>query len=480
MWGRALAYAGIMACLTLSSAIAGSIVNLKSQAPEGIDVSFQLTDGRVLGQSFTEQHWYILTPDNAGSYVNGTWSRAADLPSNYAPYAFAASVLADGRVIVQGGEYNFGNFDLTKLGEIYDPQKNTWTKLKSPFPYIGDSGAGVLADGRYFVLDKLNKKMAALDPTTMTWTELSTTGKRDFNSEEGPVLLPDGSLLVVDVKESPHTERYFPSEGIWQSAGKTPSSLKSPPCCSCQHFGKKQHCYYPPGETGPAILRPDGTVFATGACNSGEPCSGQDRGHTAVYDPARNKWKAGPDFPSGDDAGDNFASLLPSGNVLVQGNSGTAYEFDGTNLKGQGVCTCGESLMVLPTGEVLLGGDAVYRASGSYQSAWQPQVQNAPANVTRGSSYSISGTQFNGLSQANGFGDELMTYTNYPLLRITNNSTGHVFYARTHDHSSMGVATGNQTVSTTFDVPSGMETGASKLEVVANGIPSPAVSITVN
>ena len=47
MWGRALAYAGIMACLTLSSAIAGSIVNLKSQAPEGIDVSFQLTDGRV-------------------------------------------------------------------------------------------------------------------------------------------------------------------------------------------------------------------------------------------------------------------------------------------------------------------------------------------------------------------------------------------------------------------------------------------------
>jgi hypothetical protein len=136
--------------------------------------------------------------------------------------------------------------------------------------------------------------------------------------------------------------------------------------------------------------------------------------------------------------------------------------------------------MVLPTGEVLLGGDAVYRASGTYKAAWQPTISNVPATVSRGSSYQISGTQFNGLSQANGFGDELMTYTNYPLVRITNNSTGHVFYARTHDHSTMGVATGNATVSTNFDVPSKTETGASSLVVVANGIPSAPVSITVN
>jgi len=57
----------------------------------------------------------------------------------------------------------------------------------------------------------------------------------------------------------------------------------------------------------------------------------------------------------------------------------------------------------------------------------------------------------------------------YPLVQITNNSTKDVFYARTHDHSTMGVATGSKTVSTHFDVPSGMETGASSLVVVANG-----------
>jgi hypothetical protein len=135
---------------------------------------------------------------------------------------------------------------------------------------------------------------------------------------------------------------------------------------------------------------------------------------------------------------------------------------------------------VLPTGEIMIGGERVFQSSGTYKTAWAPAVTSSPASVNRGSTYTISGTQFNGLSQANAFGDEDNQPTNYPLVRITNNSTGHVFYTRTHDHSTMGVATGSKTVSTSFDVPAGMETGASKLEVVANGIPSASVTVTVN
>ena len=44
----------------------------------------------------------------------------------------------------------------------------------------------------------------------------------------------------------------------------------------------------------------------------------------------------------------------------------------------------------------------------------------------------------------------------------------------------MGVATGKAKVSTNFDVPAAAETGSSTLEVVANGIPSKTVTITVN
>ena len=69
--------------------------------------------------------------------------------------------------------------------------------------------------------------------------------------------------------------------------------------------------------------------------------------------------------------------------------------------------------------------------------------------------------------------------TNYPLVRITNDFTHHVFYARTHDHSTMGIATGTTIVSTTFDVPVTAETGASKIVVVANGIPSRPKRVTI-
>ena len=64
-------------------------------------------------------------------------------------------------------------------------------------------------------------------------------------------------------------------------------------------------------------------------------------------------------------------------------------------------------------------------------------------------------------------------------MRIANNATGHVFYCRTHNHSTMGIATGSTPVSTQFDVPSSIETGPSTLVVVANGIASQPWALTV-
>ena len=130
---------------------------------------------------------------------------------------------------------------------------------------------------------------------------------------------------------------------------------------------------------------------------------------------------------------------------------------------------------------MMLGYSSVvlFTPSGGPQSSWLPTIKTAPSSVTRGQTYKISGTQFNGLSQAMAFGDEYQNATNYPLVRITNKSSGHVFYARTHGHSSMGVATGSLAVSTNFDVPKSMETGASTLVVVANGNASKSVNVTV-
>ena len=428
-----------------------------------------------MAQGFGDSDWWKLTPDNTGSYVNGTWTKLPSLPSGYSPDAFASAVLADGRLVIVGGEYNFGSFTLTNLGAIYDPAANTWTALAPPtkWSYIGDSPALVLPNGKFVVGNKLTKQMAALDPKTLTWQGVPSAGKSDFDAEEGWTLLPNGTILTADVKHAPNSEIYTPSAGAWASAGSTIVDLHSPSPDGCLHYGPNGSlCYYPPGEIGPAILRPDGTVFVTGSYTN----NGSGAGHTAVYSPSTG-WSVGPDFPNGDNAGDSFAVLLPSGNVLVEGGV-ASYEFDGTKLTT--VPATPGSLMMLPTGQVLVGGTEVYIPSGTYSPAWAPAISSVPTTLVRGSTYKISGTQFNGLSQAASFGDEYETATNYPLVRITNNSTGHVFYAKTHNHSTMGVATGTKIVFTSFDVPPGMEAGASSLVVVANGIPSQAVSVTVN
>jgi hypothetical protein len=73
------------------------------------------------------------------------------------------------------------------------------------------------------------KQQALFNPSNLTWTTVGK-GKFDINDEEGWTLLPNGKILTVEV--------------------------------------------------GPAVLRPDGTVFATGANTCGS-------GHTAIYNAYR-------------------------------------------------------------------------------------------------------------------------------------------------------------------------------------------------
>ena len=65
-----------------------------------------LTDGTVMLADNGCQDWWKLTPDEFGSYVNGTWTQLASLPADYSPLYHASAVLPDGRVIIEGGEYN--------------------------------------------------------------------------------------------------------------------------------------------------------------------------------------------------------------------------------------------------------------------------------------------------------------------------------------------------------------------------------------
>ena len=485
---------------------------LANQPPEIGYLSLLLTDGSVMMQSASDASvFYDLMPAADGGYVNGTWRKLASPPAGYAPADGEQVVLADGRVLFVGGEYNqnqyqlpFAPSGLTNMSAVYDPVADSWTMIAPPpgVAYIGDSPSAVLPDGSFVFGRKLGRDMWRLDPASLTWTSVPATGKADDFAEEGWTLLPNGELFTIDVGTPPHAEHYDPIAAQWYSDGNTPMGLTSPTSAPngltygpapLQVVGGVTYgpgptgTYFPPGEIGPALLLPDGRVFATGAAASGTVA------HTVLYTPnatpaGAGSFTAGPDFGSGDDADDSSGALLPSGHVLIAAASGRFYEFDGAaTMAVSGTLTNNGGntlyfLLPLPNGEVLVTGGVtqVFVGAGAPDPAWAPMITSVPAMLTRGASYSISGTQFNGLSQAAAVGDELDAATNYPLVRITNAASGHVVYARTHDHSSMGVATGSTIVSTHFDVPPGAETGPSSLEVVANGIASAPVSVTVN
>jgi hypothetical protein len=96
--------------------------------------------------------------------------------------------------------------------------------------------------------------------------------------------------------------------------------------------------------------------------------------------------------------------------------------------------------------------------------------------ITAGEPYTLKGTQFNGLSQGAAYGDDAQSATNFPLVRI---SIGPYtdFYLPTKTFT-MGVATGSKVVQTEFTMVN-LGTGTGTLEVVANGIPSNPVTVTV-
>ena len=447
-----------------------------------------LTDGTVMVADDGCQDWWKLTPDEFGSYVNGTWTQLASTPAGYSPLYHSSAVLPDGRVIIEGGEYNFLHAVWTNLGAIYDPLSNIWTMVNPPAGWstIGDAQGVVLSDGTFMQANCCTTQAALLNPTTLTWTATGA-GKFDVNDEEGWTLLPNRQVLTVDAyvfaydAGGMNSEIYNPASGSWFSAGSTTVQLWD----SAAKCGGKNHASF---EVGPGVLRPDGTVFYTGA----NRCAA---GHTAIYNSGTGAWNAGPDFPDSLDIADGPAALEPNGKVLMMTspkvfNTGARFfEWDGASLteippapNASNDSSFYGNFLVLPTGQILFTDFffvSVYNPTGTYNPAWAPRIQSAPTNVHPGGSYQIFGYLFNGMSQGAAYGDDQQAATNFPLVRITNNRTGHVFYSRTHDHSRMPVASPDL-VSTNFDVPTTQDRGPSTLVVVANGIPSVPVAVTVD
>jgi hypothetical protein len=491
------------------------------------DTMILLTDGSVLIHNGNDtnaitpcREWLRLTPDAQGNYATGTWSAVITMTN--AREFFSSGVLKDGRVYVIGGEYSDDLADDTfnnpptgqdcPLGEIFDPLTNSWSQLNKPsaFNWIrGDTTGCILADGRVLLGALQSSRTAVWDPTHGSWTEtglkfgaVTSPTKVSDCDEETWTLLTDGSVLTVEVAHPPAAEKYVPSLDAWVSAGQTPQRLV---LTSLNQTAVD--------EIGPIVLLPNGTAFAIGAT-----------GHTAIYTPPSTganqpgSWSVGPDFPA-DTSGNKLwpiltaidapACLLPSGKVLCVAGatygegqpatywSGptTFFEYDPatnsfTRLANQPATNSNDTwtarLLLLPTGEVLYSSQqnqiALHTpdpADGQPEPAWRPVITRLPQKMVPGQTYTISGTQLNGLSQAVSYGDDAQMATNYPLVQLKNSSSGAVVYLRTFNFSSMGVATGNTPQSASIQIPTGIQTGQWNMVVIANGIASDPVAVAV-
>jgi hypothetical protein len=467
--------------------------HLDADFPAGtvnVSMIMLLTDGSVLCQASELNEWWRLFPDPTGRYATGQWQQCSN--SKNAPTYYASATLADGRVIVAGGEYSSTNQNPVDLctAEIFDPSPSlagTWSDMATPpgWTKIGDAPCCLLPDGAFLLGSIDGNPCAVYDAGRAVWTAVGAMVNGTCD-EETWTLLPDGSVLTADCFAPPKTERYI--NGAWRNERDTPVALVE----------------VASSEVGPAVLLPNGQVWAIGAT-----------GNTAFFtaDPDQTKrgtWRAGPAFPKDGNglqlgAKDAPACLLPSGRVLcavgpVDGVAGdylkptTFFEFDPTKPDAtaltklappgnNGDAPYAGRLLLLPSSEVMFVNGTTdvwfYNPEGASNPSWAPTITNVPTALAQGGRYQITGTQFNGLSEACAYGDDAAMATNFPLVYLRLPSAGALTYCRTSGHSTMGVATGAKPVSTSFSVPSGIAPGSYRLAVVANAIASAEVSVTV-
>lgn len=455
----------MLAMMPLKS-VAGSWTALANSPPVSVNEALVLSDGSILTDNGSGQ-CARLTPDIHGSYVNGTWTQLSSM--NFSRLFFSTEMLTNGTVFVAGGEYGNGS----DHGEIFDPLRNIWTRIyPDPIPAVSFSDAisEILPNGN--VLDAPVSEFGGCliyNVASNTWQTAASTANQN---ETCWVELPSGSILTINTG-SENADHYVPSLNEWVSDNSVPVAL-----------------YDSISELGPGFLLPNGSVFCFGATTN-----------TATYTPgstptSAGTWTVGPAMVFGTNLlgmVDAPAAMMTDGNILcalgpIGGfNSPTffyeynylANSFTPENAPGGGASydtpPFTTSMLALPDGNVLLVAGQntftlyVYTPSGTPLPAGQPAIDSIIENVD--GSYQLTGTNLTGISQGAAYGDDEQMNSNYPLVRMTNNTTGNVYYARTFNWNSTSVQS-SLAMTTEFILPQNFPSGTYSLVAEANGNPS--------
>lgn len=132
-----------------------------------------------------------------------TWLAAAALPSPRQEHS--AILLADGRVLVAGGNYFYDGFKRrnAKGTLIYDPQQDRWEKVDEATWTVAGSSSRPrlvsLTDGRVLAYgESQGSDVRVFDPAAGTWSSKGRLAASLAGLDPGSVVtVPGGKLLVV-------------------------------------------------------------------------------------------------------------------------------------------------------------------------------------------------------------------------------------------------------------------------------------------
>lgn len=245
----------------------------------------------------------------------------------------AAALLADGRVLVLGGERNDGS------AELYDPSSGVWRRTGHPNQSSERASLTALLDGRVLVTGGAGRAAELYDPETETWR--STRPLLEERGEPTVTLLMDGRVLVAGDAwhAAVDAEVYDPIAETWTA---------TKPMVQGWLWRRS------------ATRLKDGRVLVAGGTGDSETPTAESE----IYDPATNSWTTTGSLLHGRMA--HSATLLPNGMVLAvsgdylevpvtaelfEPNSGT-WQWAG-QLVGK---LSGQSATLLPGGSVLVTG----------------------------------------------------------------------------------------------------------------------------
>ncbi|MFC9688246.1 kelch repeat-containing protein [Kribbella sp. NPDC056951] len=256
---------------------------------------------------------------SAELFDGGKWRSTGRLAD--ARFDHSATLLADGTVLVAGGETSRSAGSTRSLASVerYDPGSESWTRVAPMTDPRSGHQAVLLADDRVLVTGGFVSNGAGsfvslafceiYDPTADRWA--MTGSLRTARAGHQSTLLSDGTVLttggatyglvlgpIFDGHSHASTERYDPATGGWYPAEPMPA-------------GRSRH---------QAISLEDGRLLVLGGTDEASVMSGF--GNAVLYDPDSRFWTPTPAMIAGRYA--STAVRRPDGRVLVIGGVGQA------------------------------------------------------------------------------------------------------------------------------------------------------------